>query len=338
MEGVPPLRPAEAGLRSGWKKNGILKSVALFLFFAIVLTPLPGGADDSAYRGPVERTVADETLPDTLPAASIPPRPKGAMTGSEFARRTAGMSEEGRQQAALVELRKGNIPHRLRTLKPVRLTNNAPGREWNSAVVWVMPDYLAIGSEKDFLRIPLTYPSAAAVADEFGFALPTPKIVDAIYEQADFTVEPQPLPAGAKMRSNEFYLRHQRIIQSQLAGCPKGALISGHKKDVVLTNRLFKNPNKIAIYGWHRSDGNPIQPLSTVHEAGYADYSHGIRLVSSRVRVDGKYRTIFDVLEDPEAAALFSYEGPIERPWALMHADPQGEKPVVSFLHPTAAK
>ena len=55
------------------------------------------------------------------------------------------------------------------------------------------------------------------------------------------------------------------------------------------------NPGKIAIYGWHRLNGAPIQPLSTVHGACYADYSHGIRLVSETVLVDGKTRFVHHV-------------------------------------------
>ncbi len=64
---------------------------------------------------------------------------------------------------------------------------------------------------------------------------------------------------------------------------------AGHKKDVVITNRLTREQGRIAIYGWHQPTGIPIQPLSTVHGAGYADYSHGIRLVSDVVLIDGKH-------------------------------------------------
>ena len=37
--------------------------------------------------------------------------------------------------------------------------------------------------------------TAFAVAASFGFVLPTPTMVDAIYEQAEFHLRPQPLPA-----------------------------------------------------------------------------------------------------------------------------------------------
>jgi hypothetical protein len=85
---------------------------------------------------------------------------------------------------------------------------------------------------------------------------------------------------------------------------PQGALTAGDKKDLVLTDRLLRAPGRVAIYGWHRASHDPIQPLSTVHGAGYADYSHGVRLVSRTVYVNGASRSIDAVLTDPELAAL----------------------------------
>ncbi|HBZ55180.1 MAG TPA: hypothetical protein DEO88_07230, partial [Syntrophobacteraceae bacterium] len=60
----------------------------------------------------------------------------------------------------------------------------------------------------------------------------------------------------------------------------------------------------IAIYGWHRGMGNPIQPLSTAHGVNYADYSHGVRLVSDIVLIDGKYESIYRILQDPLLAGV----------------------------------
>jgi hypothetical protein len=241
-------------------------------------------------------------------AETIPSRPQDGISGSEFARRTAGMSGADRQQAALAELRRGNIPEFLRNLKPVTLSYAPSGQDALTAVIWVMPDYLAIGSNEDFLRIPLTYSSATAIANDWGFILPTCHL------------KPEPLPPGSNMRSSEYYLKHRKMIRAQRheAGCALGELTSGHKKDVVLTNLLLKKPGRLAIYGWHRRSGKPIQPLSTVHEAEYADYSHGVRLISQTVWIDKRPRSIFDVLQDPVLAPLLTYEGEILKPRRLM--------------------
>ena len=79
-------------------------------------------------------------------------------------------------------------------------------------------------------------------------------------------------------------------------------LVSGHKKDLVITNRLAARPGQLAIYGWHRALSDPIQSLSTVHGAGYADYSHGVRLVSQKAILDGNVRSVYDIQRDPVLA------------------------------------
>jgi hypothetical protein len=105
------------------------------------------------------------------------------------------------------------------------------------------------------------------------------------------------------------------MIEGQRSGKPLGALAAGIKKDVVVTNRLVERPDHVAIYGWHRLDGTPIQPLTTVHVNWYVDYSHGIRLVKRTVLVDGNPRDIRDVLADPVLHPLLSDEGPIAKPY-----------------------
>ena len=80
---------------------------------------------------------------------------------------------------------------------------------------------------------------------------------------------------------------------------------------MVVTNLLARDEGRIAIYGWHRPNGAPIQPLSTVHGACYADYSHGIRLVSAMAIEDGVFRSVRDLLQDSRLANALSDEGAI---------------------------
>jgi hypothetical protein len=225
------------------------------------------------------------------------------------------MDSGQREHAILSQLLEGNLPGFLRQLVPVTLEQNLPGRKIALGVIFVMPEYLAIGSDSDFLRIPMNLYTAMAVADRFGFSLPTRKIVDAIYNQSSFHFKPQPLPPGPQMTSTEYYRIHNTLIdkQAQTLAIPLGALVGGHKKDVVLSSRLARNPGQIAIYGWHRGPGAPIQPLSTVHGAGYADYSHGIRLVGQIAIVEGKQHSVYDILEDSSLANVLSDEGSLRQ-------------------------
>jgi hypothetical protein len=259
---------------------------------------------------------------DALSVNEILPRPISALTGSAFGESLTAMDDGTREAAIFTQLMEGNLPDFLRTLKPVRLIDGAASGKKTTATIFVMPDYLAIGSDGDFLRVPMRLSTATEIATQFHFVLPTKKMVDAIFAQADLRLAPAPLPAGPQMRSTEYFLQHNRLIEVQrLAfGRPLGSLVSGQKKDLVLTSRLTRQPDRLAIYGWHRPTGIPIQPLSTVHGARYADYSHGIRLVSDTMLIDGEPHSVYAVLEDPRLAQLVSDEGPIRHARGLMGA------------------
>lgn len=245
--------------------------------------------------------------------APFPSRPPDAPTGSAFARAVAAFDDHARYAAARDEILRGNVPDFLRVMVPVTL--RAASHE---VTVFVTPDYLAVGTDTDFLPIPLDFVDAAAVAARLGVALPTARIVDAVYHAASVRLSPIPLPPGPEMRSMAYVLEHWRRVQAERPDLPLGALVAGNKKDVVLTERLLALPDREAIYGWHQLDGRPIQPLSLVHGAGYADYSHGIRLVAGTVLVDGQEWSYMDALADPGVAPALSAEGVIADAAALL--------------------
>lgn len=260
------------------------------------------------------------TACEAVLATNIPPRARFAMSGSEFAKHVSGMDERQREQAILAQLLAGNLPAFLRTLQPVQLQHTFEDRTIITATICMMPDYLAIGSNDDFLRIPINLYTATAIAGHFGFILPTKKMVDAIYQQSAYHLRPAPMAPGPQMRSTAYYWAHNQTINKQwlALGRPLGRLLAGHKKDVVMTNRLARKPDKVAIYGWHRGAGRPIQPLSTVHSARYADYSHGTRLVSDVVLIDGEAWSVYEVLRHPKLAEVLSAEGMIHNLRYLM--------------------
>jgi hypothetical protein len=224
-----------------------------------------------------------------------PPRPRHSAPSGQ---RRAGLrlmaalgngSGSGRDSAIISEALRGNVPDHIRALQPVRFTGNVGGRQ-TEIVICVTPDYLAVGSNSDHVRVPLGLPAALRVADAFDMMLPTTRMVDAIYAQADLRLSPRPMNPGPQMSSTDYFLRHDATLDAQMAqaGGRHGVLLAGHKKDLVLANRLASNRGRVAIYGWHRGNGDPIQPLSTVHGEYYADYSHGIRLVSRTAYVNGR--------------------------------------------------
>ena len=78
---------------------------------------------------------------------------------------------------------RGNVPDFLRSFQKITVkAKDATGRE-HTATFEVMPDYLAVGSDADFVRVPMTPMTAARIADAFGCALPTRKVVDEVYRR-----------------------------------------------------------------------------------------------------------------------------------------------------------
>lgn len=250
-----------------------------------------------------------QPAPATAPSATtgLPPRDKAAVGGKAFMATLAGLPREQRDAAIVRELTSGNVPEFSRKFVTIRAQADGIEGVRHRIEYQVMPDYLAVGSDDDFVRLPMTPMAAQKIADAFGCSLPTRKIVNDIYEQSELKLEPRPLTE--KREAIETFVEHHQIIERQRGAKPLGTLIAGIKKDVVLTNRLNEKPNRVAIYGWHKLDGKPIQPLTIVHGDGYVDYSHGIRLVRRDLLVDGKPMHLEDVLKDPHLCALLSDEG-----------------------------
>jgi hypothetical protein len=190
------------------------------------------------------------------------------------------------------------------------------GRGGQQITVRVTPDYLSVGSDDDWLLMPMRPGSAQRIADTLGASLPTPRLVDAVWAAAEVRLEPSPIPPSDAMTTIPVFMEHAARIRAQRreAGARSGALIAGHKKDVVVSRELAGVAGRVAIYGWHRLDGEPIQPLYLGHTDDWVDYSHGIRLVDRRILVDGGERDLLDALRDPVLAEALSSEGILLRP------------------------
>ncbi|MDR1983359.1 MAG: hypothetical protein LBQ28_00825 [Prevotellaceae bacterium] len=231
----------------------------------------------------------------------IPKRNKYAVSGSEFAGKAGKLNAEQREELILQEICSGNFPDFMRKLAVIETNAIIDGKRIN-AKYFVMPDYLMIGSDDDFVRVPMQPKTAQKIANSFGFFLPTPKICDDIYKTANVKLEPYPLTVARD--SFHTFVEHNKIIENQRK--QRKGLIAGIKKDVVITSAISQNPkaNRVAIYGWHKTDGKPVQPVYTGHVDWYVDYSHGIRLVCKTILIDGKPMNYRDVLSDCKLKAL----------------------------------
>ena len=249
---------------------------------------------------------------DVQEAAQVPSRsitltrPADAAGGHAFMATLLSATVPAREAAMLAEILRGNVPPSLTRFAAVPVTAGA-----HTGTVFVAPDYLGIGSDEDFVRTPLNALSAQAIADRLGCVLPTTKLVDAIWRAAPRKLAPLPWgpPYDATMLSTARFIAQSDRITAQRAGTPLDELVAGDKKDVVLTKAIAAHPGHVAIYGWQLPNGQPIQPLATIHAITYADYSHGVRLVLATMLVDGTEMAIADVLADPNLCALVTSEG-----------------------------
>jgi hypothetical protein len=307
---------AMTGIRRLMTAGGLIASLTLVSPAArssesTATASLAGGAESAGDSPLAQPTRAGQVdgKPADLPARrqTLPPRPLGAIGGRAFMERIRSLGAAAREAAILHEVTSGNIPDFLREFKP------APIRAGDlQGLLMAMPDYLSVGSDGDFVRLPMTPRTAQAIADRFGCTLPTRKMVDAIDAAAEVRLAPRPLTE--ERESVAAFLRSNDLIEQLGAGKPLGALTAGAKKDIVLSPRIHQRPGRVCIYGWRQLDGAPIQPLTNVHADSYVDYSHGVRLIRNELLVGGRRMTISELLQDPDRSSLLSDEGAIVPP------------------------
>jgi hypothetical protein len=236
-----------------------------------------------------------------------------AVSGSELLAQLGDLPLAAREARIAEHFDQGNVPTLLGRLAPVQLRATI-GERTHTATVWCTPDYFGLGTDADWLRLPITPQLAQRLADRLDCVLPTRKLVDTIWTQAITKVEPQPFhPRDHDILSLRVFAEHHRVIEAQCvaAGHTTGTLLAGHMKDVVLSPQLATKPDRVAICGWHRLDGRAIQPLWTGHTTAHVDYSHGIRFVRRAMLLDGEPTNVDAVLADPVLHVLLSDEGPI---------------------------
>ena len=234
-----------------------------------------------------------------------------ALSGHEFIQKVQDMGFWEMEEETVKQILSGNMPSALKKFRKIKynvyhLEQDSKGKEINkkyTVEMWVLPDYLAVGSDEDFVRMPMGPLAAQRVADSLYCSLPTTFLVDRIDEAAEGRIEIFPFrPVGDRNMKPLCFEDSNNAINALMRakGLHFGQFVSGLKKDVVLTTRLENEAGfdrHVAIYGWHHPDGHPQQPLYIRHGNFYSDYSHGIRLIYRTIKIDGKEYDLRDVLE-----------------------------------------
>lgn len=249
----------------------------------------------------------------------LPIRSAEAISGSDFKSQVENLSLENRETEIFDQIFTGNVPDFLRELIPISFSKTIADSTYN-VTYFVTPDYIAVGSNDDYFLMPMTPILAQKIADSLQFTLPTKQMVDQIWSESSVKLSPSPIAPSSQMTTIPVMWDHNVTVKAQraekLSEQPLGALVAGHKKDVIISNRIYGNSTKrVVIYGWHYLSGDPIQPVYAGHAETYADYSHGIRLVRDSVLINNQGYRISNILINPQLASLFSDEGSISKPY-----------------------
>ncbi len=240
----------------------------------------------------------------TIPELSGP-----VLTGEEFYSTIDGVIGARREGAIYAEFLRGNVPQFMRQLVEVKTSGGG-----HDLSFYVTPDYLCCGTDANPGRLPMYPGTAQEIADLFDAVLPTAHMSDLIWAAAGKKLPPTSLPASAEMASSAYYKQHNKEIESLLVGVDRHIIVAGQKKDIVVTPELKWVTGRVAIYGWHRLNGVPIQGLNAKdHASWYVDYSHGVRLVGKIVTLNGKPTNIKTILTSPTLCKLLTgSEGPVD--------------------------
>ena len=148
---------------------------------------------------------------------------------------------------------------------------STPPHEWplvtHDGVIWqVAPVYVA----------PVARGDLGPLLAEYDCELPTPGLVDAIWQAADLRLDPYRLLRRPMTWSNASsmpaFIDQKARIEREIAGRSFTLLVGTHKDHVTVNGR-------VDLYGLQDLKGNVIQPFGTSHDPRYVDCAGGLRLV-----------------------------------------------------------
>ncbi|MGL5830551.1 MAG: hypothetical protein ACRCZE_00185 [Candidatus Altimarinota bacterium] len=276
----------------------------------------------------------------------LPERSPDAPTGTEFMRqmqKLGNMNFKGTQarMEKLVEeeIAKGNVPSfcRPENMKTIDLK----GADGTTVKFQTTVDYLAIGSDNDYVRVPITPILAQHLSEKYGWGLPTRTMAHSIHDQADIQLTGIGLVNSdedqEQMQGIGFIQKHNQKIEKQLG--PDGlarlrsgkALVAGHKKDVIISRYVIDNPNGAMDYsGLYVNGRTPVQD-TPAHEWTYRDYSHGFRPIGGNVIIahpDGRTETMkyYDAIKDKKIAKILNGAEGAFNAYQAYHSTPVSQK------------
>ena len=253
------------------------------------------------------------------PIAYFANKPDATLSGKAFMESIDTVEFWKREDMIVNAILAGEMPSELKRFQKIVFTTPVVDsvevlRVPHRVEMLVSCDFLSVGRDDDFVRMPMGPLAAQQIADTLGCILPTTYLVDRIAEASEGHIDIFPFrPLGGRNMMPIVFQDSDNAIKAlyKAKGYKFGQFISGLKKEVVLTYKIQSREemNKYeAIYGWCHPDGKVQQPLFVRHGNFYVDYSHGIRLISRTVVIDGRKCDAKEILESPKLYRLLSDE------------------------------
>ena len=298
------------------------KKAIIFLAAMMVLVPAFAQShleSPAQFRRENSRAVWSRLTKETMPVPYFAGKPSATLEGFGYMESLDDKSLEEMDQNVVTTFLSGEVPSAMRQFRRIKFKTSVCDtvdvlRKSHVVEMWILTEYVSVGGDDDCVRMPMGPLAAQKIADALDCCLPTTYLVDRIYDAAEGRIDIFPFrPLRDRNMTSLVYHDSNNAIKAlyKAYGYKYGQLISGQKKDIVLTSYVEHDPKysrNVAIYGWQHPDGTLQQPLFIRHGNFYADYSHGVRLIWHVVTIDGKEYELRDVMRDPKMYRIVSDE------------------------------
>lgn len=296
----------------------------VIVLFVSICTILPAFAQDNLespkqFRRENSKAVWSKLTGDRMEVPYFAGKPAATLEGFGYMESLDDLSLGEMDDRIVSTFLSGEVPSAMRQFRKLKYKTSVCDtvevlRRSHVVEMWILTEYVTVGKDEDCVRMPMGPLAAQKIADALDCCLPTTYLVDRIYDAAEGRIDIFPFrPLRDRNMTSLVYHDSNNAIKAlyKAHGYRYGQLISGQKKDIVLTAYVEHNPaysRNVAIYGWQHPDGTLQQPLFVRHGNFYADYSHGVRLIWHTVKVDGKEYELRDLMRDKELYRLVSDE------------------------------
>jgi hypothetical protein len=226
--------------------------------------------------------------------------------------------------------RDGAVPDFLRTFVGVAIAGSVSHVKYE-IVFYAAPDFLSVGSDFDWMRVPLSVPAEQWALDYHGCVHPTKPMARAIYAGTPKGQRIDMLGSwgqtsgsmGGLTSTRAFVGYHDNVESRRKPDHALGQLTSGLMKDVIISTPSMMKLGRVMFWGGVPSTGTPFHGSGgdsglTVPDhmiAVHNEYAMGLRLCHKKLFVrkaggDWVEKSLADVLADPVEGEVLRADSP----------------------------